>query len=57
MRHPIKLHQDILNPAGKKTAEFLKGIGELFSALSLHEKHQTYISRDLSGATVRVARA
>ena len=40
----------------KKTAEFLKGIGELFSAFSLHEKHQTYESCDLPGAIVRVGR-
>ena len=40
----------------KKTAEFLKGIRELFSAFSLHEKHQTYESCDLPGAIVRVGR-
>ena len=40
----------------KKTAEFLKGIGELFSAFSLHEKHQTYESCDPPGAIVRVGR-
>ena len=40
----------------KKTAEFLKGSGELFSAFSLHQKHQTYESCDLSGAIARVAR-
>ena len=40
----------------KKTAEFLRDIGELFSAFSLHEKHPTYESCDLSGVIVRVGR-
>ena len=37
-------------------AEFLKGIGELFSAFSIHEKHQSYEYCDLSGAIAWVDR-
>ena len=35
---------------------FNKSIGDLFSAFSIHEKHQAYDSCDLSGATFRVSR-
>ena len=35
-----------------KNAEFLKGIGELFSAFPLNEKQQTYKSCDFSGGQV-----
>ena len=40
----------------KKPAGFVKGIGEVFSAFSLHEKNQTFEYCDLSGAIVRVGR-
>ncbi|KAL9966337.1 hypothetical protein ACROYT_G024391 [Oculina patagonica] len=38
----------------KKTAEFLKGIGELFAAFSIHEKHHKYDLCDLTTAIRRV---
>ena len=40
----------------KKTAEFLRGIGELFSAFSIHEKHHTYDLHDLPTAISKVNR-
>ena len=40
----------------KKTAEFLRGIGELFSAFSIHEKHHTYDLHDLPTVISKVNR-
>ena len=40
----------------ENTAEFLRGVGELFSAFSIHEKHQAYDLCDLETAISRVSR-
>ena len=40
----------------KNIAEFLRGIGELFSAFSIHEKHQAYDLCDIETAISRVSR-
>ena len=40
----------------KITAEFLRRVGELFSAFSIHEKHQAYDLNDLETAISRVSR-
>ena len=40
----------------KNIVEFLRGIGELFSAFSIHEKHQAYDLCDLETAISRVSR-
>ena len=40
----------------KNTAEFLRRVGELFSAFSIHEKHPAYDLYDLETAFSRVSR-
>ena len=43
-------------PLRKRRNPAFKSIADLFSAFSIHEKHQAYDSCDLSGAIFRVSR-